>query len=428
MDLKKIPTDELFRKFAGIRLTGHWDSSSTGRGRLSIKKTAEARKKLTQELSKRFFGNETCLPTKYDLALELAPDVYALQRGEPASLALKVLLSTCLTPANPNATRDDLLRFCILKTPCVNRQTQSHLTDLPTEILIMIASFIPKLSDVAKASMPCTELRGIFWGNNALFRGWVTRNMMGRGRGPFSRKLVFPGVKKAYPELYFRAFLEDPVRVKSKIPWEEVAFRWFSWILLFYNHPDKVANHINATKTIKQICMVNKYVGGNSRLFCANCHRVPKRVYRKNTLCVSFDNSLFGFNHMTVCGVCWTHSNCSIGVLSLSLALKVANLEQNSVLLNHRAFCLPDGYYDNYSRYNLCPMVTIETVVHAMCIQQQAGNLSKSHHIFKTGDNYGIYLKAQKAVMAENELNWNDYLKIQPGTTLPPSKKKPRLN
>ncbi len=439
MNLKNIPTDELFRKFAGTRLTGHWDRNNVSRGRTNMKEAAQKRKKISQEMTERFFGSSGQTPpaTKYDLALELAPDVYAMQQGGPPSLALKVLLSTCLSPANPNATRDDLLRFCILKTPSVNRQTQTHLTDLPPEILIMIASFIPNLSDVAKASMTCHRLRGIFWGNNTLFRGWVTKNIMGRGRGRHPRQLAFPGVEKAYPELYYRAFLEDPIRVKSKIPWEEVAFRWFSWMLLFYNHPEKVANYINASKTIEQFCLVDKYAGYNSRLFCANCHRVPKRVYAKNTLCVSFDNSLFGFNYTTVCGICWSHSKSSLGIFALSIALEVANVEKNNVLLNHRSFRLPHGYYTNYSRYSSCPVVTIETVIHAMCIRQKAGNFPNSNHMLNTASDkyYDIHLKAKKIVAAEIERNWNGYLKKQEGSSAsPPSSssqpspsKKPRL-
>ena len=426
MDLKKIPTDELFRKFAGSRLTGHWDSNNVGRGKTTVKKTAQTRKEITQELTKRFFG-ETPLPTKYDLALELAPDMYALQRGDPPSLALKVLLSACLSPANPNATKDDLLRNCILKTPCVNLQNQVFITDLPPEILVIIAAFIPKLSDIAKASMTCRKLRGILWGNTALFRGWVTKSIV--GRGPYPQELVFPGVKKAYPELYFRAFLEDPVRPKSKIPWEEVAFRWFSWTLLFYNHPKKVVEHTNTSKTTQQFCLLDKHIGYNSRLFCANCRRVPKRVYAKNTLSVTFDNSVFGFNYMTVCGICWSYSTRSTGVLPLKLALKVADLQQNNDLLNHRSFCLPWDHHRNYARHDSSPMVTIETVIHAMQIHRKdTGDLlSNTRYIFKTPAEYGLYLKTKKAVVAEIERNWNGSLKTQTGTTLPPPQKKPRL-
>lgn len=437
MNLKNIPTDELFRKFAGTRLTGHWDSKNVSRGRSNMKEAAQKRKKISQEMTKRFFGSGggTSPATKYDLALELAPDVYALQQGGLPSLALKVLLSTCLSPANPNATRDDLLRFCILKTPSVNRQTQTHLTDLPPEILIMIAAFIPNLSDVAKASMTCTELRSIFWNNNAVFRAWVKQPKT-RYNYYSSEVLVFPGVEKTYPELYYRAFLEDPVRGQTKIPWKEVAFRWFSWLLLFYNQPSTVITYTEILRDLSLSgkpktslsCIQTGHDGCNSPLFCANCHRVPKRIYAKHTLCVSFDNAVFGFNCMAVCGKCWTYSKrSSVVVLPVETALKITKLHPKNALLNQRMFHLDPGPYQKYARYTKGSMVTTETVVYAMLVRWGKLHLDIKYVLEHQGEQNGIYLKTKEAILAEFERNWKPRLKKQGASSQPPPRKKPRL-
>ncbi len=434
MDLKKISTDELFRKFAGTRLTGHWDSNNVGIGRKNLKKTAQKRKRLEQELTKRFFGGNP-LPTKYDLALELAPDVYALQQeGSVPSLALKVLLATCLSPTNPNATRDDLLKYCVLKTPCVT-PNQVHITDLPLEILVLIAAFLPSLADLARASLTCVFLREAFWGSNAVFRGWVqkTRTV---GHSFQTKQLEFPGVKKAYPELYFRAFFQATSKLhgKRRIPWKEVAFRWFSWLLLFQAYPSvaiKRTEDLITTpppkrnlNTGRRSCIkVEWSYLKSSPFFCSSCHRVPPRIYSNSKYMYVRDNTLLGFNCMVICGKCWTSPKFPV-VMPWASALQAIDLNKTNALCWLRHLRANPNIYGQKFRYESRPMVAVETVVQAMLTQW--GKLNVGHK-----PNVKEICACSSAITSEF-LNPHSPPKEEPQkeddeySEQPPAKKKPR--